>query len=203
MSLALWIGFLFAAIVIAVSPGPGAALTMSTGLRHGYVGTLPAIAGLQAALLIQLTIVALGLGAVLAASSTAFECIKLAGAAYLVWLGILKWRSAKDPERLDDGWRSGLFRQGLLVNLTNPKAIIFMAALTPQFIDPNQPQWPQFLIIALTMCAVDTLVMSGYALLASRLRDGWLTAAARRGQNRVFGALFVAAGLLLATSGRS
>ena len=170
MALNLWLAFVAAAILIAVSPGPGAALSMSAGLRHGQLGALPAIFGLQAALLIQLAIVGMGLGAVLAASATAFAVVKFAGATYLVWLGVQKWRSAGGDEVPEgQALRSGLFRQGLLVNLTNPKAIIFIAALTPQFIDPNRPQLPQFLIIALTMCITDTLVMSGYALLASRL----------------------------------
>jgi homoserine/homoserine lactone efflux protein len=203
MTLNLWLAFVLAAILIAVSPGPGAALSMSAGLRHGQFGALPAIFGLQAALLIQLAIVGMGLGAVLAASATAFAVVKFAGAAYLVWLGVQKWRRAgSDDVAQGKALRSGLFRQGLLVNLTNPKAIVFMAALTPQFIDPNRPQLPQFLIIALTMCVTDTIVMSGYALLASRL-GAWLhDARARRTQDRFFGGLFIGAGALLATSSR-
>ena len=203
MTLNLWLAFVLAAILIAVSPGPGAALSMSAGLRHSQFGALPAIFGLQAALLIQLAIVGMGLGAVLAASATAFAVVKFAGAAYLVWLGVQKWRRAgSDDVAQGKALRSGLFRQGLLVNLTNPKAIVFMAALTPQFIDPNRPQLPQFLIIALTMCVTDTIVMSGYALLASRL-GAWLhDARARRAQDRFFGGLFIGAGALLATSSR-
>ena len=204
MTLNLWLAFVLAAILIAVSPGPGAALSMSAGLRHGQFGALPAIFGLQAALLIQLAIVGMGLGAVLAASATAFAVVKFAGAAYLVWLGVQKWRRAgSDDVAQGKALRSGLFRQGLLVNLTNPKAIVFMAALTPQFIDPHRPQLPQFLIIALTMCVTDTIVMSGYAQLASRL-GAWLhNARARRAQDRFFGGLFIGAGALLATSSRS
>ena len=204
MALNLWLAFVLAAIIIAVSPGPGAALSMSAGLRHGQLGALPAIFGLQTALLIQLAVVGMGLGAVLAASATAFAVVKFAGAAYLVWLGVQKWRHAGAGDTQDGKTlRSGLFRQGLLVNLTNPKAIVFMAALTPQFIEPTRPQLPQFLIIALTMCVTDTIVMSGYALLASRL-GAWLhNTRARRAQDRFFGGLFIGAGALLATSSRS
>ena len=72
MSFNVWLAFLVASVVIAVTPGPGAVLSIATGLRHGYVGAVRAIFGLQSALLIQLLVVALGLGAVLAASSTAF-----------------------------------------------------------------------------------------------------------------------------------
>jgi homoserine/homoserine lactone efflux protein len=205
MALSTWLAFLLAAILIAVSPGPGAATSMSVGLRHGYLAALRAIGGLQAALLIQLGIVFAGLGALLMASTTAFEIMKFVGAGYLVWLGIQKWREI--PHALDDtsavNRPNGLFLQGLLVNLTNPKAIVFMAALTPQFIDPARSQWLQFLILSATMCGVDTLVMSGYALLASRLRRWLRDLRAMKAQNRFFGGVFVGAGFLLATTSRN
>jgi len=205
MALSTWLAFLLAAILIAVSPGPGAATSMSVGLRHGYLAALRAIGGLQAALLIQLGIVFAGLGALLMASTTAFEIMKFVGAGYLVWLGIQKWREI--PHALDDtsavSRPNGLFLQGLLVNLTNPKAIVFMAALTPQFIDPARSQWLQFLILSATMCGVDTLVMSGYALLASRLRRWLRDLRAMKAQNRFFGGVFVGAGVLLATTSRN
>ncbi|NMG31993.1 homoserine/homoserine lactone efflux protein [Aromatoleum evansii] len=204
MSWNMWLAFLAAAVVIAVSPGPGAVLSMATGLRHGYAVALRAILGLQTALLIQLAIVVLGLGAVLAASATAFLAVKIAGAAYLIWLGVRKWRAP--AELLDDGAEArearGMFLQGLLVNLTNPKAIVFMVALVPQFIDPQLPQWPQFFIIAATMVGTDMVVMSCYALLAGRCRRWLSSPRMMKAQNRVFGGMFVAAGSLLAASSR-
>lgn len=204
MSWNMWLAFLAAAVVIAVSPGPGAVLSMATGLRHGYAVALRAILGLQTALLIQLAIVVLGLGAVLAASATAFLAVKIAGAAYLIWLGVRKWRAP--VELLDDGAEArevrGVYLQGLLVNLTNPKAIVFMVALVPQFIDPQLPQWPQFFIIAATMVGTDMVVMSCYALLAGRCRRWLRSPRMMKAQNRVFGGMFVAAGSLLAASSR-
>ena len=208
MSWTMWLAFLAAALVIAVSPGPGAVLSMSTGLRYGYAAALRAIAGLQIALLLQLCVVALGLGAVLATSEAAFAVVKFAGAAYLIWLGVQKWRSPPEPiggdgEGLRVQSRRQLYAQGILVNLTNPKAIVFIAALVPQFIVPDRPQWPQFAIIGATMCGVDTIVMSGYALLATRLRRWLRNPRAMKAQNRFFGGIFVGAGALLAASGRS
>lgn len=204
MVLSLWLGFLLAAILIAVSPGPGAAVAMSCGLRYGYAAALRSIFGLESALLIQLTIVAVGLGALLTASTLAFDIVKFCGAAYLVWLGIQKWRSS--PQEIQENKppmsSNALFIEGLLVNLANPKAIVFIAALTPQFIDPTRPQWPQFLIIGATMCTIDILVMSGYALLATRLRHWLHDPKALKAQNRFFGGVFVGAGLLLASTGR-
>ena len=204
MVLSLWLGFLLAAILIAVSPGPGAAVAMSCGLRYGYAAALRSIFGLESALLIQLTIVAVGLGALLTASALAFDIVKFCGAAYLVWLGIQKWRSS--PQEIQENKppmsSNALFIEGLLVNLANPKAIVFIAALTPQFIDPTRPQWLQFLIIAATMCTVDIVVMSGYALLATRLRHWLHDPKTLKAQNRFFGGVFVGAGLLLASTGR-
>jgi len=205
MTFSVWLGFLAAAILIAVSPGPGAVTAMSAGSRYGYATALRVVCGLQVALLIQLTIVAAGVGTLLAASSLAFHVVKLLGATYLIWLGVHKWRaSTSEIDEVDDKGKPvearGLFLQGLLVNLSNPKAVVFIAALTPQFIDPARPQWPQFLIIGVTMSVVDSIVMSAYALLAGRLR-GWLRdTAAKKAQNRFFGGVFVGAGLLLAGS---
>lgn len=202
MSLALWLAFLVASILISVSPGPGAASAMSTGLSHGYRATVAVIAGLQVALLLQLAVVFAGLGALLATSETAFAILRFAGAAYLVWLGIAKWRAAARPVTATVADGRGLFVQGLLVNLSNPKAIVFSAALVPQFIDPTGSQLLQFGIIAATMCAVDIVVMSGYALLATSLKPWLASPRLLAMQNRVFGAVFVVAGGALALAAR-
>jgi homoserine/homoserine lactone efflux protein len=205
MSVDLWLGFLLAAIVISLTPGPGAVTSMSAGLQHGYWVALRAILGLQAALLIQLVIVAGGLGVLLATSALVFDLVKIAGAAYLIWLGIQKWRTpinAVGETGVAPVAPNGLFLQGLLVNLSNPKAILFIAALVPQFVDPGSPQWPQFLLIGLTMCAVDMVVMSGYALLVWRLRRWLRDVRALRMQNRLFGGFFITAGLVLGASSR-
>ena len=205
MSLSLWLGFLLATIMIAVTPGPGAVLSMSTSMRYGYWSALTAILGLQAAILVHLAIVAIGFGALLAASETGFSVVKFIGAAYLIWLGVQKWRSPPlpvDAETLSIR-RRGLFLQGLLINLTNPKAIIFIGALVPQFIDPGRSQVEQYLLIAATLCLTDIIVMSAYALAAGRLGSWLHDPKAIRLQNRAFGGLFISAGTLLALSSRS
>jgi homoserine/homoserine lactone efflux protein len=204
MTLTAWLGFLLASILIAITPGPGAVISMSTSMRHGYWAALTAILGLQTAILLHLLIVALGLGAVLAASETAFVMCKFFGAAYLVWLGIQKWRAPlvpvdAQPPRVR---QKSLFLQGVLVNLTNPKAIIFVAALVPQFVDPAKGQLTQYLVIAVTLCLTDIVVMSGYALAGARLGKWLHDPEAIRLQNRLFGGLFVSAGTLLAISSR-
>lgn len=204
MTLPVWLGFLLASLLIAVTPGPGAAISMSTGMRHGYLAALTAILGLQSAILLHLLVVALGLGALLAASETAFSLVKFLGAGYLLWLGIQKWRAPAIPinEAVVSVGRKGLFFQGLLVNLTNPKAIIFIGALVPQFVDSGQAQLPQYLIIAATLCLTDLAVMSVYALTAVRLGRWLHEPRSIRLQNRVFGGLFASAGALLAVSSK-
>jgi homoserine/homoserine lactone efflux protein len=144
------------------------------------------------------------LGALLASSEAAFNVMKFFGAAYLIWLGVQKWRSR--PAAMEAGAAStpptGHYLQGVLVNLTNPKAIIFIGALVPHFIDLSLPQWPQYLIIAATMCLTDWLVMSVYALAAARIAVLLRDQQVMQRQNRVFAALFVSAGALLALSSR-
>ncbi len=205
MTLAVWLGFLLAAILIAVTPGPGAVISMSTGIRYGYRAALLVIAGLQVALVAHIAIVAVGLGALLATSDAAFTLLKLIGAGYLVWLGIEKWRAPVVAIEGDQPVRPrhGLFMQGLLVNLTNPKAIVFICALVPQFIDPARAQLPQYLIIAATLCATDIVVMSGYALAAVRIGNWLHRPESVRLQNRIFGGLFISAGGLLGLSSRN
>ncbi|MBK8320742.1 MAG: LysE family transporter [Betaproteobacteria bacterium] len=204
MSLATWLGFLLAAVMIAVTPGPGAVLSMSTGGRHGYWAAFIAILGLQVAILVHLLIVAVGFGALLAASETAFFSVKLMGAAYLVWLGIAKWRAPLSPVdgNLVSLPRGGFFLQGLLVNLINPKAIIFIGALVPQFINPAQPVLAQYLIVAATLSSIDVVTMSVYALAAVRMNQWMHNPKAIQLQNRTFGGLFFSAGVFLAGSAR-
>ncbi|WP_409522397.1 LysE family transporter [Nitrincola sp. MINF-07-Sa-05] len=205
MSLSVWLAFIVASIIIAVTPGPGAVLVLATGLRYNYRSVVHALIGLELALLIHLAIVAIGLGALLAASDTAFLALKVIGAGYLVWLGFQKWTSpvhAIEAERVHLESSAHLFRQGLLVNLTNPKAIIFIVALTPQFINTNAPQVLQYSILGVTMVVVDVIIMSVIALMASRFRR-WFHDEKMLGiQNRVFGGLFISAGAALAVSSR-
>lgn len=204
MSLSVWLGFLLAAILIAVTPGPGAVISMSSGLRYGYRAALRAILGLQTAILLHLLIVAVGFGALLATSELAFDLMKFGGAAYLVWLGIQRWRAPVeviDAEAVQAPLKS-LYLQGVLVNLTNPKAVVFIAALVPQFIDARQEQLAQYLLVAMTLCLTDILVMSIYALAATRIAPWLRDPQAMRRQNRIFAGLFVTAGAALTLSSR-
>ncbi|MGV0993994.1 MAG: homoserine/homoserine lactone efflux protein [Mycobacterium sp.] len=197
----IWLAFVGASIAISVSPGAGAVQSMATGLSHGLRRGSWSIAGLQLGLLLQLAIVAVGLGAAVAKSMTAFTIIKWAGVAYLVYLAVRQWRAATEDlgEGIEvaDGGRLKLLMRGFLVNITNPKALVFLLAVLPQFVEPARPLLPQYAMIAATMVIVDVIVMCGYTGLASRLL-GWLrTPKQQTIVNRTMSGLFATAAVVL------
>ncbi len=199
----VWLAFFAACWVIAVSPGSGAVLSMSHGLSYGLRKTTTTIFGLQTGLVIILLIAGGGLGALLLASEHAFAAVKMIGAVYLIYLGVQQWRARVEPGDAGATVRVAAmsprrrFATGLLTNVTNPKGIIFMVAVLPQFIDPARPLAPQLAILAATMCGVDLVVMHGYALLASRMQGLFRNARAVRWQNRFFGSVLMAVGAAL------
>jgi homoserine/homoserine lactone efflux protein len=208
MSLETWLAFLAASWIISLSPGAGAIASMSSGLHYGFWRGYWNALGLQIALVAQIAVVAAGLGAVLATSAIAFTLIKWFGVAYLVYLGVKQWRAL--PSDLADesavrpiGKPLTLIMRGFLVNISNPKALVFMLAVLPQFIDPHQPLVPQYLIIAATMVCVDLIVMAGYTGLASRVLRVLKTPTQQRRMNRTFAGLFVSAAAFLATLHRA
>lgn len=208
MDLHVWLAFLVASCVIAVSPGSGAVLSMSHGLSYGVRRTTATIVGLQLGLAVILLVAGLGVGAVLTASATAFTVIKVVGACYLLWLGWRQWRAPVSAVASADGDAPQSIREpelsagqrvlrGFLTNVTNPKGIVFMAAVLPQFIQPTRPLWLQLLVLLLTTVMVDVTVMHGYAWLAARLQGVLRSVRARRAQNRVFGGVLMAMGAFL------
>lgn len=204
MSHELFWAFLAASILISITPGAGAINTMSNGMRYGLRRTLPAIVGLQVGLGIQILVVGAGLGALLASSELAFMLIKWVGVAYLIYLGISKWREkAVDIEASSgNAPREGAltrFWKSVLVNVTNPKATIFMIALLPQFLDPALSRVTQFTVMGVTMIGIDILVMCGFAGLATLVARWLRSPRQQRLLNCLFGGLFVFVAGLLAT----
>lgn len=140
MTLDWWLTYLLTTLILSLSPRSWAINTMSTAISHGYRGAAASLAGLQVGLAIHIVLVGIGLGALLSQSLLAFDILKWLGAAYLIWLGIQQWRAAGslDLHALAGTLpRRQLFRCAVLVNLTNPKSIVFLAALFPQFIVPH------------------------------------------------------------------
>ena len=191
MELHVWMAYFVASWAIALSPGSGAVLSMTHGLAYGVKKSSATIAGLQLGLSVILLVAGVGVGALLLASATAFTVVKFAGAGYLIWLGLRQWRSRDGvvpesgeaaPVRSGEPSARERFTIGFFTNVTNPKGIVFMVAVLPQFIDPQRVLWLQLLILLLTTIAVDLVVMHGYAFLASRAQRWLATARARRAQ---------------------
>ena len=201
----VWLAYFLAAWLIALSPGSGAVLSMSHGLQYGVRQTTATIVGLQIGLAFILLVAGAGVGALLLASTTAFMVVKVLGAGYLIWLGVKQWREPVDGAASDAAAPSepaGLsvrqrLLRGALTNATNPKGIVFMVAVLPQFIDPNKPLALQLAILLVTTLAVDSVVMHGYAFLASRLRALMQSVRARKTQNRMFGGVLMGMGASL------
>lgn len=179
---------------------------MSHGLSYGVRRTTATIVGLQLGLAVILLVAGLGVGAVLTASATAFTVIKVVGACYLLWLGWRQWRAPVAPAANADGGEAARepdltapqrVLRGFLTNVTNPKGIVFMAAVLPQFIQPTRPLWLQLLVLLATTVMVDVTVMHGYAWLAARLQGVLRSVRARRAQNRVFGGVLMSMGAFL------
>ena len=204
MQFSLWVALVGAGTLISFTPGAGAINTMSNALNAGFRRSIWGILGQQAALLIHIVIVALGVGLLVASSPIAFNIIRYAGAAYLVYLGIRQFLAKPDldAERtraLSDEPRWSMFQRGLWVNMLNPKAIVFFLAFLPQFIRVDRPMLAQYLVVAATVVAIDVLVM--WLFFAGTARSFQRFTRDVHGQrvlNRVFGVLFVAVGVLLA-----
>ena len=202
MTWQVWLAFLGASIAISVSPGAGAIQSMATGLTHGVRRGSWSVLGLQLGLLTQLVLVAVGLGAAIASSILAFQIVKWIGVAYLIYLAIHQWRSASQDlrERLSTAagrGRPALVARGFLVNTTNPKGLVFLIAVLPQFVVPTAPLLPQYLAIGVTMVCVDAVVMSLYTGGAARLLAWLHTPRQQTALNRVFSGLFATAAVVL------
>ena len=150
MSYQMWFAYMLACWVISISPGAGAIASMSSGLNYGFKRGYWNAIGLQLALVVQIGIVAAGAGVLLATSPWAFLVIKWFGVGYLLYLAYLQWKApVQSIEIAVDAKQKSipkLIMYGFLVNMSNPKAIVFLLAVLPQFLDLSQPQWPQYLI---------------------------------------------------------
>lgn len=180
------LAFAMTSVVIVLIPGPSLLFTIGRALSAGRRDALLTVLGNALGLYTQILGVALGLGPVIGASATAYTVLKVIGAGYLVWLGIQTWRhrreSARDLTALDRPAKPSrhAIRDGYLVGLTNPKTIVFFAALLPQFVDHAAgPAWSQFAILGLVFMAIGLIGDGSVALLAGRARD-WFARSPKR-----------------------
>ncbi|HYG87616.1 MAG TPA: LysE family translocator [Azospirillum sp.] len=197
--------FLVTTFVVSATPGPNMLLAMSLGLRFGVRRAAWGGLGMVVALTAMATASVLGLGALLAASEPAFLTVKWAGVAYLTWLGFTTWRAPVEPARsrdtaqaVEEGSGPRLFLRGALVAFSNPKALVFMAALFPQFIEPGSPLLPQLSALVAVMAVVELGWILAYAAGGHTIATRLSSAAATRSMNRLSGGLMIGAGGLLA-----
>ncbi|WP_299017309.1 homoserine/homoserine lactone efflux protein [uncultured Photobacterium sp.] len=203
MGIEVWLAYLATAIVFSLAPGSGTVNSISNGVMYGWRKSLASILGLQVGMAFHIVLVGVGLGTIVAKSALAFTLIKWVGVVYLVWLGIQKWRekASLDLTVLADSVSAGqLFRRAVVVNLTNPKTIVFLVALFPQFINPAEPQHVQLAVLGITTLAVDAVVMLCYVTLASRLSVYIRSDKVMGSLNRLFGSMFIGCGALLASA---
>ncbi|MGE8570890.1 MAG: LysE family transporter [Acinetobacter amyesii] len=201
MSYQIWIAYILACWVISVSPGAGAIASMSSGLNYGFKHGYWNAIGLQLALLVQIAIVAAGAGVLFATTPWAFLIVKWFGVGYLLYLAYLQWtaptESIEIQQDLPNKSRSKLVLHGFLVNMSNPKAIVFLLAVLPQFLDLSKPQWIQYVIMAATMISIDLIVMAGYTGLAAKVLRLLKSPKQQKYLNRTFAVLFACAASLL------
>lgn len=196
---AILLPYLLACVLFSIVPGPAVTVVVANSLAAGTRAGLATILGTEIAMLAMVLVVALGLEAVMAVVSEAFLVIKLVGAAYLVWIG---WKMVSSSGRLDFSpvarrpLRDYLW-QGAIVNLSNPKTLLFLGAFLPQFVDLDRPAFEQILMLGLIVMAVASLSDSLYAVLAGRAREV-LTTARVRLANRVAGSILMLGGVWLA-----
>ena len=202
MSLNTWWLFVMMTFVVSATPGPNMLLVMSTGARQGLRAAVASMTGCMTALMLMLSLSAAGLGALLQAFPAVFDALRLAGAAYLAYLGVQVWRSPVQETTETDGvpqannlgatlghW--ALYRQGALVAASNPKAILFAAAFFPQFLNPALPQLPQFGILLGTFAVVEVSWYFVYAASGKQLARYLQRASVMRAFNRLTGGVFV------------
>lgn len=200
INLNLWLAFVLATAVLAVIPGPIVTLVIANSLNQGTRAGVANVMGTVLGNVVLFLIGGLGMAWVLSALSNWFDVLRLAGALYLIYLGIKSWRSKGQGLEDQVATKRGksLFLQGVVVAITNPKTIIFYAAFFPQFMDPALSAPGQLFVLSITFLVVAAFLDTTYAFLAGSLRPYLLGARRAAIRNKITGALLVITGVALA-----
>ncbi|RAH99999.1 LysE family translocator [Acuticoccus sediminis] len=196
--------FIPAAALVASTPGANNLLSLSYGMRSGFGPTVVSLCGRMTAFAVLIVLVAVGLGAVVAASETAFTVIKWFGVAYLVWVGISMWRAPVSDDGLPvpSGTPLTLARRAFWVAMSNPKSMLIFTAFIPQFLSPAGFTAAEFIVLSALYLVVEFLFACGYAGAGASLRRLKLTASRLRWANRITGGTMIGAAGLLAAAQR-
>lgn len=194
--------FLGAVVLISATPGPNIFYVINRSIRFGFGPAMLAMTGCLLALLIILSASVAGVSAFMLAVPAAFEVLKYAGAAYLIWLGIQTWRApvgdfGKPDLPRETASRFAHFRGGFLVGISNPKLLVFAAAFFPQFIAKDAPWVPQFGLLVATFIVVEATAYVTVASSARGLSRYLVQATWQRRLNRLSGAIFAGFGVAL------
>jgi len=187
------------AVFFATPPDTSQLLIVSNSIKHGLRRSLWVICGDLSANVLQMTAAAFGLAAIIATSAQAFGWIKWLGVAYLVWIGLRLMLSQDGQESgtaVPQAPAAGLFRMGFLTSMTNPYAVVFFAALFPQFIDPDVAILPQLLILGATYLVVDGAILMLWGWAGANVAQRFANVSLG-GINRICGGLMIAAAALL------
>lgn len=201
MELGIWFAFVAACVVFSLAPGAGTVASINNSMMGGINAALKGLIGLQLALALHILVVSFGLGALLASSAVFFEIVKYTGAAYLIYLGFKKWRekgTLNVGESANTTVYGQLIKQGFVVNLMNPKSIVFLAAFLPQFININHSAAEQYMLLGITVITIDSVVMIGYSLLGLFVKPYLSNQKVMSFVNKLFGTLFISMGIVLA-----
>lgn len=190
----LYAAFLGVMVVMAITPGPANVFSVANGVQRGKAAALLGVAGMNAATLVWFLAAALGLGALVTAFPAVFRVISIGGALYVAWLGLRALRDAFGPateqKPIELHRDRSAFVDGFMVQIANPKAVLFFTAVLPPFMDPARPAAPQLALFALATIGMDVISMSAYGL-------GGAALARRMGEPRFRRGFGVAVGLML------
>lgn len=191
----LYLTFLGVMAVMAVTPGPANLFSVANGVQRGPAGALAGVVGMNAATLVWFAAAALGLGALVTAFPAAFRLVSIGGALYVAWLGLKALAAARraaaaPPDSIALRLGRGALRDGFMVQIANPKIVLFFSAVLPPFVDIDRPVAPQLVLFALATVGMDGLSMSAYGL-------GGAALARRMSEPRFQRAFALATGVLL------
>jgi threonine/homoserine/homoserine lactone efflux protein len=194
--------FGLATLILTASPGPGVLYVCARSLAQGRGAGLASMFGIESGEVLWLVAAATGLAALLAASGASLTLLRLAGAAYLIVLGIQRWRRVEMvvvPDRAPIG---RIFAQGVVTQLLNPKVAVFFLAFLPQFLNPSQAIAPQVFVLGIVYLAIALVVDTSYVLTASALSRRFLQRpAAQKASGRIAAVTYIGLGLAAATLG--
>lgn len=197
----LYATFLGVMAVMAITPGPANVFSVANGVQRGPAGALLGVVGMNAATLVWFGAAALGLGALVVAFPQVFRLISIGGALYVGWLGVQALRgafaTAADPHAPAVKMGRSAIADGFMVQIANPKAVLFFTAVLPPFLDVNRPAPPQLALFALATIGMDVLSMSAYGLGGAALARRMSEPRFRRGFALLTGALLLAAAVLI------